>query len=385
MSAVRARPDLAISGEHEELRDMVRKLMTDTSSPARVREVMETKDGFDRATWSTMAEVGLLALLVPERYKGLGQGPVEAGIVFEEMGRALYPGPYFASVALATNALLCSGDEAACTDLLPGIAAGSTIATLAMVEAVKDWDSPNTVRAVARRNGAAWILEGAKSFVPHGHAADLLLVTARTHAGLSLFAVDPADPGVETRALTSLDLTRRLAAVVFAGARARLVGADGGADPVVASTVERALIALAAEQAGGAARCLEMSVDYAKQREQFGRPIGSFQAIAHRCVEMLQRVEFARAASHYAASCQATGDDELPVAARVAAAYCGRAYRWVATENIQVHGGLGFTWEHDAQLHYRRSWASETLLGNAEEHYMAIADRLGLGRTKETA
>ncbi len=385
MSAVRARPDLAISGEHEELRSMVRKLMDDTSSPAKVREVMETEDGFDRATWSKMAQLGLPALLVPERYEGLGQGPVEAGIVFEEMGRALYPGPFFASAALATNALLCSGDDAACSDLLPGIAAGSTIATVAMAEAVKAWDSPDTVRAGARRDGNNWILEGSKSFVPHGHVADLLLVTARTHAGLSLFAVDAADPGVETRALTSLDLTRRLAAVTFAGARARLVGADGGAGTVLAATVDRALIALSAEEAGGAACCLEMSVEYAKQREQFGRPIGSFQAIAHRCVGMLQRVEFARAASHYAATCQATRDDELPVAARVAAAYCGRAYRWVATENIQVHGGLGFTWEHDAHLHYRRSWASETLLGNAEQHYMAIADRLGLGRAKETA
>jgi alkylation response protein AidB-like acyl-CoA dehydrogenase len=289
------------------------------------------------------------------------------------MGRALYPGPYFASVALATNALLCSGDDAACNDFLPGIAAGSTIATLATAD--------NTGCTVARGNGDPWILEGAKSFVPHGHVADLLLVTARTDAGLSLFAVDPADAGVEARALTSLDLTRRLAAVSFAGAPARLVGVDGGADAMLASTVDRALIALASEQAGGAARCLEMSVEYAKQREQFGKPIGSFQAIAHRCVEMLQRVEFARAASHYAAACLATPADELPVAARVAAAYCGRAYRWVATENIQVHGGLGFTWEHDAHLHYRRSWASETLLGNADEHYLAVTDRIGLRGT----
>jgi alkylation response protein AidB-like acyl-CoA dehydrogenase len=373
MSAVHIRPDLAVSGVHTELRSMVRQLMADTSSSARVREVIETEDGFDRATWSTIGQLGLLALLVPERWEGLGQGPVEAGIVFEEMGRALYPGPYFASVALATNALLCSGDDAACNDFLPGIAAGSTIATLATAD--------NTGYTVARGNGDPWILEGAKSFVPHGHVADLLLVTARTDAGLSLFAVDPADAGVEARALTSLDLTRRLAAVSFAGAPARLVGVDGGADAMLASTVDRALIALASEQAGGAARCLEMSVEYAKQREQFGKPIGSFQAIAHRCVEMLQRVEFARAASHYAAACLATPADELPVAARVAAAYCGRAYRWVATENIQVHGGLGFTWEHDAHLHYRRSWASETLLGNADEHYLAVTDRIGLRGT----
>ena len=373
------RPNLALSGEHDELRSSVRRFLGATSAPATVRQLMESDDGFDRSNWSQMAEqLGLQALLVPERYEGLGQGAVEAQIVFEEMGRVLYPGPYFASAGLATNALLCSGDEAACGDLLPGIAAGTTIATVAVTEADGGWEDGPATRTTAKRSRTGWVLDGAKSFVPNGHVADLFLVTARTGAGLSLFAVDSADPGVESRALESLDLTRRLAGLAFAGARARLVGEDGGAPGVIAATVDRALVVLAAEEAGGAARCLEMSVDYAKQREQFGRPIGSFQAIAHRCVEMLQRVEFARAASRYAASCLAGGTSEFPVAARVAAAYCGRAYRWVATENIQVHGGIGFTWEHDAHLHYRRSWASETLLGNTDQHHLAIADRLGL-------
>ena len=345
MSAVSTRPDLALTGEHDELRSTVRQFLAATSSPADTRRVIETPDGFDRSMWSRMAEqLGLQALLVPERYEGLGQGPVEAQIVFEEMGRALYSGPYFASAALATNALVCSGDETACRDLLPGIAAGTTIATVAVAEA----------GTTAKRDRDAWVLDGSKSLVPNGHVADLLLVAAQTDAGPSLFAVDAADLGVESQALESLDLSRRLAALKFAGARARLVGQDGAAASVVAATMDRALVALTAEAAGGAARCLEMSVVYAKQREQFGRPIGSFQAIAHRCVEMLQRVEFA------------------------AAAYCGRAYRWVATENIQVHGGIGFTWEHDAHLHYRRSWASETLLGSTDEHALAIADRLGL-------
>jgi len=369
LSAVSTRPDLALTGEHDELRSTVRQFLAATSSPADTRRVIETPDGFDRSMWSRMAEqLGLQALLVPERYEGLGQGPVEAQIVFEEMGRVLYSGPYFASAALATNALVCSGDETACRDLLPGIAAGTTIATVAVAEA----------GTTAKRDRDAWVLDGSKSLVPNGHVADLLLVAAQTDAGPSLFAVDAADLGVESQALESLDLTRRLAALKFAGARARLVGQDGAAASVVAATMDRALVALTAEAAGGAARCLEMSVVYAKQREQFGRPIGSFQAIAHRCVEMLQRVEFARAASRYAASCLAADSSEFPVAVRVAAAYCGRAYRWVATENIQVHGGIGFTWEHDAHLHYRRSWASETLLGSTDEHALAIADRLGL-------
>jgi alkylation response protein AidB-like acyl-CoA dehydrogenase len=330
---------------------------------------MESHDGFDRATWLQMAEqLGLQALLVPERYQGLGMGAVEAHVVFEEMGRALYPGPYFASAAFAVYALLCSGDEAACRDLLPGIAAGLTIATVALAD--------DGARASRDRNG--WTLNGSKSFVPSGHVADLFLVTAWTEAGLSLFAVDAAAPGVEARALKSLDLTRRLAGLDLKRAGARLLGEDGGGSMVAMEAMDRARVALAAEEAGGAAQCLEMSVDYAKQREQFGRPIGSFQAIAHRCVEMLQRVEFARASSRYAASCQAGQTAEFPVAARVAAAYCGSAYRWVATENIQVHGGIGFTWEHDAHLHYRRSWADAQLLGSADQHYMAIADRLGL-------
>ncbi len=376
---VSTRPDLILSGEHDELRSTVRQFLAETSPPAAVRKVMETPDGFDRSTWRQMAdELGLQALLVPERYEGLGQGAVEAHVVLEEMGRALYPGPYWASAALATNALLCSGDEAACRDLLPGIAAGTTIATVAIAEADGRWDGGAAIRSTARRNRDGWVLNGSKSFVPNGQVANLFLVTAQTDAGLSLFALDSADPGVESRALESLDLTRRLAGLTLAGADARLVGVDGGAPEVLAATVDRALVALAAEEAGGAGRCLEMSVDYAKQREQFGRPIGSFQAIAHRCVEMLQRVEFARAASRYAASCLAGGTGEFPVAARVAAAYCGSAYRWVATENIQVHGGIGFTWEHDAHLHYRRSWANETLLGSTDQHYLTIAERLGL-------
>jgi alkylation response protein AidB-like acyl-CoA dehydrogenase len=343
LSAVSTRPNLSAAAEHDELRRTVRQFLADMPT---VRSVMATTEGFDRATWRGMAEqVGLQALLVPERYEGLGQGAVEANVVFEEMGRALYSGPYFASAALAVYVLLCSGDEAACRDLLPGIAAGTTIATAA--------------------------LDGSNAPVLHGHVADLVLVTD----GSSLFAVDS---GIQAQPIDSLDLTRKLATVKFERGSARPVGKEGGAPKTIAAATDRALVCLAAEEAGGAARCLEMSVAYAKQREQFGRPIGSFQAIAHRCVEMLQRVEFARAAVRYAASCLDEKTSEFPIAARAAAAYCGQAYRWVAGESIQVHGGIGFTWEHDAHLHYRRAWADEALLGTTDQHYLAIADRLGL-------
>ena len=342
------RPNLTVAAEHDELRSTVRQFLADSPS---ARAVMDTPEGFDRGTWRRMAEqIGLQAVLVPERYEGLGLGAAEAYVVFEEMGRALYPGPYLASAALATHVLLCSGDEAACRELLPGMAAGTTIATVA--------------------------LGGPDTPVLHGHVADVVLFTADTDAGLSLFAIDAA--GVDRRPAETLDLTRKQAIVKPSRTSARLVGKKGDAARMLEAAVDRALVALAAEEAGGAVRCLEMSVEYAKEREQFGRPIGSFQAIAHRCVEMLQRVEFAKSAARYAALCLDADSDEFPVAARVAAAFCGQAYRWVATENIQIHGGIGFTWEHDAHLHYRRSWANEALLGSTDRHYMAIADRLGL-------
>lgn len=368
--------DLTVTDEQHALRDTVRRFLADKASPDARRRLIVTDDGFDRRTWAQLADMGLPALTIPEEYGGLGQGGVESSVVFAEMGRALYSGPFLATVTLAANALLLSADHAVAKDLLPGIATGETIATLAVAEGDGRWDTLAGQQVAARSGPDGWLLDGTKTFVIDGMTADLLVVVARTEHGLSLFAVDADAPGVERRGLVGLDLTRRLAAVTFSQTPGRLVGVEGVAEPVVTAVYERALVSVAAEAAGGARACLDLSVAYAKQRKQFGVPIGSFQAVAHRCVDMLARTEFAESAAHYAAAAQ--GTDEASVAARVAAAYCGRAYHWVTAENIQVHGGLGFTWEHDAHLYFRRCRSSEQLFGSPDRHLDALADLLGL-------
>lgn len=371
---------LVPTDEHEDLRATVRKFLADKCSTEDLRRQADTDEGFDRAVWRQMAEqLGLQALLVPEEHDGIGQGPVESWVVFEELGRALYPGPFLATVALAATALLHADDPGAAAAMLPGIAAGETIATLAVAESDGRWDAGRSKLVSARREGDAWRIDGAKAFVIHGAVADLILLTAQADAGTSLFAVWSDAAGLTRTPLTSLDLTRRLATLDLAGTPARLVGVEGEAEAIVAAVYERALVAVAAEQAGGIARCLEISVDYAKTRQQFGAPIGSFQAVAHKCVDMLHESEFARAAAQYAAACDADGSPEFPLAARVAAVYNARAFRRVTTEMIQVHGGTGFTWEHDTHLYYRRAWSSQQLFGDPSTHFEAIAAYAGLG------
>jgi alkylation response protein AidB-like acyl-CoA dehydrogenase len=291
----------------------------------------------------------------------------------------LYNGPFLASVAMAANALLASGDDNACADLLPRIATGETVATLAVTERDGRWHAGQDEQTTAEAAGArGWVLRGVKTFVVDGMTADVILVTARTDRGTSMFAVDAAAAGVTRRSLTTLDLTRSLAELTFADVPARLVGAPGSAAPVIDTVLDRLLVAVAAESVGGMRACLDMCVGYAKTRKQFGVPIGSFQAVAHKCVDMLQRAEFGGAAVQYAAAAQAQESDDFALAAKVAAAYCGPAYHWVTAETIQIHGGLGFTWEHDAHLYYRRSRSSEQLFGSAGEHFDGVAARAGL-------
>ncbi|HEX4248848.1 MAG TPA: acyl-CoA dehydrogenase family protein [Pseudonocardia sp.] len=380
---------LADSAEQRELRDSVRRMLRDRSPLSALRERADAAvdagldggPGFDRELWGRLVEMGLTALTVPEKYDGLGQTALETHVVFEELGRALYLGPYLATVGLAVPALLRSGDDAACADLLPAIAAGELIATVGVAEADGRWDTAATATR-AESDGDSWLLTGTKEFVLDGADADLLLVTARhgdtADAPVSLFAVEAGTHGLTRTPLESLDLARSVARVTLDATPARLIGAAGVAPELVAGVLDRGLVALAAEQAGGAAACLDMCVEYAKTRQQFGQPIGSFQAIAHKCVDMLHGVEFSRASARYAAAAEAEGDAEFPVAARVAAAYCGQAFRAITVETVQVHGGTGFTWEHDTHLYYRRAWSSQQLLAGRDEHYAAIADRVGL-------
>jgi alkylation response protein AidB-like acyl-CoA dehydrogenase len=293
------------------------------------------------------------------------------------MGRSLLCAPYFATIALAANAILTSGDDAAKKELLPGIATGDTIATLAFTEDNGRWDEGG-IATTATRAGDGWTLDGHKMFVLDGHVANLLVVAARTPAGLSLFAVEGDAPGLTRVPLATMDQTRKQARLELAGTPGQLIGADGGASAGLSRTLDLAAVALAAEQVGGAQRCLDMSVEYAKERVQFGRPIGSFQAIKHKCADMLLEVESAKSAAYYAGWAAAESSDELPVVASLAKAYCSDAYFHAAAENIQIHGGIGFTWEHDAHLYFKRAKSSELLLGDPTYHRELLAQRIGL-------
>jgi len=373
---VRREMSLAFSDEQEALRRELRRFLADASPPSAVRQLMETDVGWDRAVWQRMArELGLQGLGVPVEFGGGGFGPVEQVVVLEETGRALLCAPYFATAVLAAGALRASGDEAAQRELLPGIADGTTVATLAVPEEDGAWRT-DRLRTRARRAGDGWVLDGRKSYVIDGASADSVLVVAQTDGGPSLFAVAGAAPGLTRRALQTLDMTRKQAELGFDGVPARLVGVEGAAARVVEQTVTLAIVALAAEQVGGAQRCLEMSVDYAKLRVQFGRPIGSFQAIKHKCADMLLAVESAKSAAYYAAWAAADGSAELPLVASLAKALCSETYVQVAAETIQIHGGIGFTWEHDAHLYFRRARSTEAMLGSPTHHREVAATHL---------
>jgi alkylation response protein AidB-like acyl-CoA dehydrogenase len=375
--------NLGDSAEQRELREAVRRFLAERAPLARVRELMETADGTDPAVWrQASAQLGLPGIAVPEEYGGTGFSFAEQAIVLEELGAALFTGPYLASAVLAATTLLATDDEEAKKDLLPGIAAGETVATLAFTEDDGSWDSAS-IRLQAVKGTDGWRLNGHKSFVLDGHTAGLILVVAAGppapgNGKLSLFAVDGTADGLTRRALPTLDQTRKLARLEFSQVPARLVGEQGAARTVLDHTLDVAAIALAAEQLGGARRALDMAVDYAKVRQQFGRPIGSFQAIKHRCADLLLMVESLRSAVGYAAAAVAAGSAEVPALASLVNAYASEVYSHVAGENIQIHGGIGFTWEHDAHLYLKRAKASELFLGDASYHRERLATRIGL-------
>ena len=373
-----ARMNFAFTEEQDELRNVVRSFMEAKSAEADVREQMETDDGYDAAVWSQMAEqMGMQGLHIPEQYGGSGYGYVELGIVLEEMGRALLCAPFFSSVVLAANTLLHSGDEAAKQAHLPGIASGETIATLAFTEPSGKWDEAGiTMQATAAGDG--YTLSGTKSFVLDGATAGLIIVAARTAAGVSLFAVDGGAAGLTRTALSTMDQTRKQAKLDFDNTPATLIGEDGKGWDVLSTVLDLAAVGLAAEQVGGAQFVLDMAVQYAKDRVQFGRPIGSFQAIKHKCADMLLEVESAKSAAYYGLWCASEMNDELPSVASLAKAYCSEAYFHATAENIQIHGGIGFTWEHPAHLYFKRAKSSELLFGDPTYHREQLAQRIGI-------
>ena len=370
--------NFAFSDEQEELRTAVRRFLAEKSPETEVRRLMETTEGYDPAVWSQMADqLGLQSLTIPEEFGGSGFSYVELIVVLEEMGAALLCAPFFSTVVLAANAVLTSGDDDAKKYLLPGIASGETIGTLALTEDNGRWDFGG-IECAAEPADDGWVLNGHKMFVLDGHVADLIVVAARTAKGVSLFGVKGDADGLTRTPLPTMDQTRKQARLEFSGTSAWLIGTDGGAEAGLAKTPDLAAVALAAEQVGGAQRVLDASVEYAKTRIQFGRPIGSFQAIKHKCADMLLEVESAKSAAYYAAWAAAEDSDELPVVASLCKSYCSEAYFHAAAENIQIHGGIGFTWEHPAHLYFKRAKSSELLFGDPAYHRELLAQRIGI-------
>ena len=375
--------NFAFSEEQEQLRDAIRKFCEAKSPETEVRRLMETTEGYDPAVWKQMAnELGLQSLHIPEEYGGQGFSFVELGIVLEEQGRALLCAPYYATVVLAANAILNAGTEDQKAALLPGIASGETIATLAFTEPNGKWDASG-ITMEARAEGDAFVLDGTKMFVLDGHTANLIVVAARAAGtngedGIAFFTVDGDAAGLTRTALATMDQTRKQAKLEFAGVKAQALGAAGAGWAALSKTLDQAAVGLSNEMVGGAQLVLETSVQYAKDRVQFGRPIGSFQAIKHKCADMLLEVESAKSAAYYASWAAAEDNDELPVVASLAKAYCSDAYFHSAAENIQIHGGIGFTWEHNAHLYFKRAKSSEILLGDATYHRELLAQRIGI-------
>lgn len=378
--------NFAFSDEQEELKKSARRFCEEQYSSETVRRIMETDSGVDEELWIRMAqELGWQAMIIPEEYGGAGFGYIELIVLMEEMGRAVVAAPFFSTVCLAANTFLVAGTEEQKQEFLPGIADGTRIATLALTEESGRWDADG-VTATYSKNGGDYTLNGKKMYVVDGHTANTIIVAARADGssgedGVSLFVVDSESPGLSRRALQTMDQTRKQAEVSLDGvnvAASAVVGEEGNAWPAITKVMDLASVALAAEQVGGAQMCLDMSVDYAKVRVQFGRPIGSFQAIKHKCADMLVEVESARSAAYYAGWAAREDNEELPVTAPLAKAYCSEAFFHCAAENIQIHGGIGFTWEHDAHLYFKRAKSSELMLGDPSYHRELLAQRIGL-------
>ncbi|MGH8923819.1 MAG: acyl-CoA dehydrogenase family protein [Acidimicrobiia bacterium] len=369
--------NFAFSDEQEEFRRQVRKWLEQNAPSAVVRELMETESGFDRELWQETADLGWQGMAITEEHGGAGFGYLELVVLFEEMGRSLFPAPFLSTIGLAMPLISDLASDEQKKKMLRSIASGEKTVAVAFTEPSGHWD-PGQVETSASANGKDWIIEGQKSFVIDGASADDLLVSARTDEGVGVFAVAGDGARVERRGLETLDQTRRLAEVSLSGAKGTLMGEPAGGVEALSRMLDKAVVLLAAEQVGGAQKCLEMSVDYAKTRHQFGRPIGSFQAIKHKCADMLVQVESAKSAAYYAGWAAAEDNDELPTVAPLAKSYCSEAYFFCASENIQIHGGIGFTWEHDAHLYFKRAKSSQLLFGDPAYHRARLGDLLGI-------
>jgi alkylation response protein AidB-like acyl-CoA dehydrogenase len=376
--------NFAFSEEQEELRRAVRQFLEAKSPETEVRRLMETTEGYDPAVWKQMGqELMLQGLAIPEEYGGQGFTFIELGIVLEEMGRVLLCAPYFSSVVLAAGAILAAGTDADKQALLPGIASGDTIAALAFTEPSGKWDAAGITMEAKENVGGEFRLSGEKMFVLDGFTADTIVVVARVEGttgtdGIMFFTVAGDAEGLTRTPLQTMDTTRKQAKLEFDNVVASPLGSTQDGFAAFSKVLDQAAVALSNEMMGGAQRVLEMSVEYAKVRVQFGRPIGSFQAIKHKCADMLLEVESGKSAAYYAAWAAAEDNEELPVVAALSKAYCSEAYFHAAAENIQIHGGIGFTWEHPAHLYFKRAKSSEIYLGDPTYHRELLAQRIGI-------
>ncbi len=375
--------DFGFSEEQDLLRQSARDFLQKECPMPFVRTLMADDAGHSSELWRKLADMGWLGLLLPEEFGGLGLDFVDLTVILEEMGRVVMPGPYLSTVVSAAFALTDAASPELKARYLPRIATGELLATVAQLEPSGRWDAAG-IAATATPDGEGFRLDGIKLFVPDALVADLLVVAARRPGssgadGISLFCVEKGIAGLEVLPLKTMDQTRRLAEVRLSGVRLgreALVGVEGQGWRTLERVSDRLKVALCAEACGGAQRVLEMSVEYAKVREQFGKPIGSFQAIQHKCADMLVQVECAKSATYYAAWAVANDVEEAPLAAAMAKAWCSDAYRKVAGEGIQIHGGIGFTWEHDMHIYFKRAKSSEVTCGDATWNRELVAQRI---------
>ncbi len=369
--------DFAFTSDQQLLKNSARAFLDEHCKPATVRLLWDDSRGESEAMWKEMAQLGWLGLALPEAYGGSDLGMVETALLLEELGRASYPGPYLPTVLVAT-AIARVGTDAQKSRWLPAVSAGGARASVALLDGELSW-SAASLTTRAEKSGTCWKLFGTKPFVAWAQVADVLLVPARGPEGTTLFLVDPSAAGIMRTPVTGMDLATRWTNLTLDGVAVGLdaiLGGIGKGQAVLETIMRAGAVGAAAEMLGAARRCLDMAVDYAKVREQFGQPIGSFQAIRHKCAEMLLEVENSHAAVYYAAWALDANADDADLAASVAKAYVGDASRKVCGEAIQVHGGIGFTWEYDLHLYFKRAKALEVQYGDADYHRELIARRV---------
>lgn len=356
-----------LSTEHRALRDAVADLLARRAPESEVRRLMAEESGHDPAVWAELATMGLLGLTIPEEFGGAGAGFAELAVVAERMGAALLCAPYLSTAVMTPYLLLALGDTEECAATLPRIAAGNLLTAVAFAES-GDARPPEEPATTATPDGPDWSLTGELTFVLDAAIAERFYVLADSGSGSGIFAVERHSPGITVSALDTLDQTRKQGRLVLNATPGRLVGAPGDGHPSLRTALQQSAVALIAEQAGGALRTTDMAVDYARTRFQFGRAIGSFQAVKHMCVDMLLEAQSAlSAARHVAAGFDAAAPDRFLDLA-LAQAYCSEAYVMTAATSIQVHGGIGFTWEHPAHLYLRRARTDAQIFGDPAWH-----------------